>query len=84
VTYTVEYTSAARRMLRKLPLDVQGAVHLAIEALGNDPRPPASRKLVGSDFWRLRVGVYRVVYAIEDVRLLVLVVKLGHRKDVYR
>lgn len=55
-----------------------------IEALADDPRPPGARKLSGRDRYRLRVGRTRIVYAIEDDELVVLVVRVGHRKDVYR
>ena len=55
-----------------------------IRQLGEDPRPPGSQKLSGRDRYRIRQGVYRVVYSIEDRRLIVVVIKVGHRKDVYR
>lgn len=55
-----------------------------IRALGEDPRPPGCTKLTGSEGYRIRCGAYRVVYSIEDARLVVSVVKVGHRKDVYR
>ncbi len=55
-----------------------------IRLLADDPRPPGSRKLSGQDRYRVRQGVYRIVYAIEDEALVVFVVKVGHRKDVYR
>jgi mRNA interferase RelE/StbE len=56
----------------------------AIAALAEDPRPPQSRKLSGSEKYRLRCGVYRVLYEIRDDVLVVCVVKVGHRRDVYR
>ena len=52
--------------------------------LANDPRPPGSKKLSGHDKYRIRQGSYRIVYSIEDNELFVVVVKVGHRKDVYR
>ncbi|MCP3961003.1 MAG: type II toxin-antitoxin system RelE/ParE family toxin [bacterium] len=55
-----------------------------IRALATDPRPPGCQKLSGRDRYRIRQGVYRIVYSIEDERLIVYVVKVGHRKDVYR
>ena len=55
-----------------------------IGQLANDPRPPASKKLSGHDKYRIRQGSYRIVYSIEDNELVVVVVKVGHRKDVYR
>ena len=55
-----------------------------IGQLANDPRPPGSRKLSGHDKYRIRQGTYRIVYSIEDHELVVVVVKLGHRKEVCR
>jgi len=55
-----------------------------IGQLADNPRPPGSSKLSGHDRYRLRQGVYRIVYAIDDVEIVVVVVKVGHRKDVYR
>jgi len=53
--------------------------------LGEDPHPPGSRKLSGyTDVFRIRVGVFRVLYSVERRRLIVIILKLGHRKDVYR
>jgi len=55
-----------------------------IRRLADDPRPPGCQKLSGRDRYRIRQGPYRIVYAIEDERLTVYVVKIGHRSDVYR
>jgi len=55
-----------------------------IAALGDDPRPPGFQKLSGKDRYRIRQGVYRIIYSIEDRELVVVVVKVGHRRDVYR
>ena len=55
-----------------------------IRELAEDPRPPGCRKLSGRDRYRIRQGSYRIVYAIEDKRLVVYVVKVGQRRDVYR
>ena len=55
-----------------------------IQSLADDPRPPGCQKLSGAEKYRVRQGNYRIVYSIEDDRLLVLVVRLGHRKNVYR
>ena len=59
-------------------------VALRISRLAEDPRPPGCQKLSGNDRYRIRQGVYHIVYSIEDERLIVFVVKVGHRKDVYR
>ena len=55
-----------------------------ITDLATDPRPNGSKKLSGHDRYRIRQGVYRIVYAVEDDKLVVYIVKVGHRKDVYR
>jgi mRNA interferase RelE/StbE len=84
VTYRVEILRSAQRQLGKVDRqDRPGVIH-AIRALANDPRPPGCKKLSGRPAWRIRVGVYRVIYEIHDDRMLVLVVAIGHRKDVYR
>ena len=55
-----------------------------IQSLADDPRPQGCKKLTGADQYRIRRGAYRVVYSIEDERRMVTVVKIGHRKDIYR
>lgn len=56
----------------------------AIEALADEPRPPGTKKLSGQERYRLRQGNYRILYEIEDDRLIVCVVRVGARRDVYR
>jgi mRNA interferase RelE/StbE len=84
VTYRVEVRPAALKALRKIdPADarrIQGAIAL----LAQDPRPPGARALQGRPGLRVRVGDYRIVYTIQDDVLLVIVVALGHRSEVYR
>jgi len=83
--YNVEFSARASRQFLKLDAAAQKRLAPSIDALADDPRPTGVTTLKGSPGWyRLRVGVYRVVYAIEDDRLVVLVVKVGHRRDVYR
>ena len=83
--YSVEFTARAHRQFAKLERATQIRLAPAIDALADDPRPPGCVKLAGADdLYRIRVGAYRIVYAIEDDRLVVLVVKVGHRRDVYR
>ena len=81
--YKIELRPAAARALRKLDPQVARRVQAAIALLAEDPRPPASRPLRGRPAWRVRVGDYRVIYTIEDDVLLVVVVALGHRRDIY-
>jgi len=85
LSWAVFYRPGALRDLRKLPADPQRALHLAAEGLAKDPRPVGSRKMVGSENrWRLRAGDYRLVYEIDDRASHVLIVAVGHRREVYR
>ena len=84
-TYRIEFRDAARRALADLPDAAQRRVDAAILALADDPRPRGCKKLAGEDdLWRIRVGRYGVVYTVRDDELIVLVVKIGHRREVYR
>lgn len=81
--YRVELRPAAVRALRRLDPPMRRRVQGAIGLLAQDPRPPAARALKGRPGLRIRVGDYRIIYTINDDVLLVVVVTLGHRRDVY-
>ncbi|MBO9626425.1 MAG: type II toxin-antitoxin system RelE/ParE family toxin [Microbacterium sp.] len=82
--YEVEFTTAAAREIRKLDTQIRRRVLLGIAELENSPRPHGVRKIVGyKDAWRLRIGDYRVLYEVSDERIVVTVVRVGHRRDVY-
>ena len=81
--YRIELRPAAARALRKLDPQVRRRVQGAIAMLAQDPRPPGARALQGRPGHRVRVGDYRIIYTVEDDVLLVVVVRLGHRRDVY-
>lgn len=84
MTYRVEFTRAALRQVEKLERRESLRVLAAIEALASEPRPVGVKKLKGEDnAWRVRVGDHRVIYEIHDGRLLVVVFRVGHRRDVY-
>jgi mRNA interferase RelE/StbE len=84
VTHEVRLAPAAVRQLRKLDPPGRRRVQAAIDLLAEDPRPPGARQLVGgAGEWRVRTGDFRIIYDIRDRELLVLVVKVGHRRDVY-
>ena len=84
MTYEVRLAPTAVRQLRKLDPPGRRRVQAAIDLLAEDPRPPGARQLVGgAGEWRVRTGDFRIVYDIRDGALLVLVVKVGHRRDVY-
>ena len=85
MTYEVALAPAAARQLRKFDPQVRRRVQAAIELLATEPRPPAATQLVGgAGEWRVRTGDYRIVYEIEDERLLVLVLSAGHRREIYQ
>jgi mRNA interferase RelE/StbE len=85
VTYSVYLSPGAERDLGALDKPAQRRVVARIEALASNPRPTGVTKLQGeANAWRIRVGDYRVLYTIEDGRLVVLVIKIGHRREVYR
>jgi len=85
VAYAVFLKPAALRELRKLPEDIRRRVAARFDALVGDPRPAGVERLQGeADLYRVRVGDYRIVYQVESKALVVLVVRIGHRRDVYR
>jgi len=85
VAYTVELAPAAERQLDKLPNEARDRIARALAKLGQTPRPPGCRKMAGPEgFHRIRIGDYRAIYQIRDAVLVVLVVKIGHRREVYR
>lgn len=82
---SLEISRTAEEQLRALPIDVRRRLARAMATLPNDPFPPGSRKLSGhNDVFRIRVGVYRVIYSVADGVLVIIILKIGHRKDVYR
>lgn len=84
MSYRFEFTPGADRQFRKLPKNVQARLTLHLDAVTQNPRPPGVEKLKGEEGYRLRVGDYRVLYEVQDDVLLVLVVRVGHRREVYR
>jgi mRNA interferase RelE/StbE len=83
--YKVEIARRAAKVLTALPRREQQRVRAAIDLLSDNPRPPGCVAMAGEDnAYRVRVGDYRIVYEVIDKRLLVQVVRVGHRRDVYR
>lgn len=83
MTYRIEILPVASREIRKLPPEAKRRVQAIIELLADDPRPPAAKKLVARPEWRVRTGDYRVIYRVEDDVLTVVLVRAGHRRDIY-
>jgi mRNA interferase RelE/StbE len=83
-SYDVALTSSAEKELKKLSSQLTARIVPRLENLASNPRPSGCKKLVGGDDeWRIRVGDYRVVYTIDDARLLVEVTRIRHRSEVY-
>ena len=85
MTYTLALSPAAARQLRTFDPRARRRIQAALDLLADHPRPPAAKQLVGgAGEWRVRTGDYRIVYEIDDDVLLVLVLTMGHRREVYR
>jgi mRNA interferase RelE/StbE len=83
-SYELVFKKSVAKDLRELPKADVKRILQRIRSLADDPRPPGCEKLSGQERYRLRQGAYRIVYEIDDRVLIVLVVKIGHRRDVYR
>ena len=84
-SYKIQWKTSARKELKQLSKQQIPSILAAVEQLSDEPRPPGSRKLAGShQTYRIRIGDYRVVYSVFDSVLTIDVIKVGHRKQVYR
>ena len=84
MTYALFIERRAQRSLSRIDLPDRDRISNAIRRLVDDPRPHGAKKLSGRNAWRIRVGDYRVLYEIHDKRLLILVVDVGHRREICR
>ncbi len=83
--YRIEISRTAEKQLKKLCREDQRRVVEAMVSLGKDPYPKGSRKLTGhDDVFRIRVGEFRILYSVSGKKLIIIILKIGHRKDVYR
>jgi mRNA interferase RelE/StbE len=82
--YTIFIERYAQKQIMKLDKQVIPVIKAAIAGLADNPRPHGCKKLKGEDAWRIRVGDYRVIYEIDDEKIIVTIVSAGHRKSVYR
>ena len=82
--YRVEIEASAQKALAAVPKPSQRRIAAKIDGLAENPRPTGCKKLTGEDAYRVRVGDYRIVYTVNDRTLVVVVVKIGHRREVYR
>ena len=85
MSFRVVFAKPAEKVFLGLDRDIQRRIARAIAALETNPRPPGCVKLAGeADLYRVRAGDWRIVYAVQDRELLILVVKIGHRREIYR
>lgn len=82
--YKIFFKESVEKDFRTIPKNDLKKILLRIETLAKDPRPPGHEKLSGQEKYRIRQGADRIIYSIQNQELLVCVVKVGHRKDVYR
>ena len=82
--YRLLIKPSAAKELQALPTNDRKRVVTKIQRLASDPRPPGAEKLSGQEKYRLRQGDYRVLYSVDAAQLTVVIVKIGHRRDVYR
>ena len=82
--YKVIFTKSVKKDFKKIPKLEVSKILNEIEELAKNPRSSKTKKLKGEKLYRLRVGNYRVIYDIQDNLMLIFVVKLGHRSDIYR
>ena len=85
MTYRIEFVKQSAKQLKSLSTEEQQRIKIKIDTLADVPRPDGVVKLTGEDsLYRIRVGNYRIIYSIQDNQLLILVLKIGHRRDVYQ
>lgn len=84
MSYTVLVERYAQKQLLKLEKRAIPAIKVTIAQLAENPRPPGYIKLKGEEAYRIRVGNYRIIYEIDDDKVVVIVVTIGHRKDIYK
>jgi len=83
--YTIEFRPSALRTFKKLPTVIQRRVSSALDGLTTNPFPSGVKKLIHEEnVYRVRVGDYRILYQVDGQQLLILVLRVGHRKEVYR
>ena len=83
--YSIEVKKSVQKTLLEFPAQIVQNITIIIDSLMENPRPHGSKKLTGSDStYRIRSGDYRIIYTIFNAKLIIEVIKIGHRKDVYR
>jgi mRNA interferase RelE/StbE len=83
--YEISFVKQARRHIKKLDPDIADQIQKAIDQLADNPRPQSAKRLKGSykGLWRERTGNYRIIYEIKDRQLIISIIRVGHRKNIY-
>ena len=85
MTYQIEFKTRAKKELARVPKEFAQKIIVEIASLAQNPRPNGCKKLVGAEYtYRIRVGDYRVIYTLFEQQLIIEVIKIGHRKEVYK
>ena len=82
--YEIYFKESVEKDIRAIPKKDLKKIIQCIEGLSKDPRPPGHEKLTGQERYRVRQGLYRIIYSIQGKELIIWVVNVGHRKDIYR
>ncbi len=82
-SYKIKISKRVRKDFRNIPKKDAEKILMLIHHLANNPHPPQSKKLKGDELYRIRIGVYRVIYEIFENQLIICIVKVGHRKNIY-
>ena len=83
MTYKIQFKASARKSLKKIPSTDRERILREIVSLGNNPHPNGSIKLTNYSAYRIRQGDYRVIYTIQDHRLLIEIIQIGNHRDIY-
>lgn len=85
MAYEIKIKESAQKTLRKIDKIAKARLWVSISELANDPRPPGCVKMTGADdLWRIRAGDWRIIYQIRDKEMVILVIRVGHRREIYR
>ena len=84
MNYSIDILKSAQKQLSKIKGSDQEKIITDIRILSGNPRPFGCKKLRGRDAWRIRIGDYRVIYEIDDTTATILIVAMGHRREIYR
>lgn len=82
--YSIVFKESVRKELTRIPHKELQAIDRKILVLADNPRPPGCKKLASEEKWRIRAGNYRIIYEIDNKEIVITIIRIGHRKDVYR